>query len=120
MSIREAAKQCVTLSEIMANRNKISTDDVIKKYPDGITITGVDYVTLEDNVTYPVFTFEEDITSFYAGGTLLNNMFDRLIDKYGSIGLVNHVLDKEGGLKVRLSNGVTKKTGRPITKVEVL
>ena len=41
---RNMAKRQTTLSEVMTDRDKISTDDLIAKYPDGVTIVAFDYI----------------------------------------------------------------------------
>ena len=41
---RNMAKRQTTLSEVMTDRDKISTDELIKKYPDGVTIVAFDYI----------------------------------------------------------------------------
>ena len=41
---RNMAKRQTTLSEVMTDRDKISTDDLIAKYPDAVTSVALDYI----------------------------------------------------------------------------
>ena len=41
---RNMAKRQTTLSEVMTDRDKISTEDIIAKNPDGVTIVAFDYI----------------------------------------------------------------------------
>ena len=56
----------------MENREKVAIEDIITDYPDGITITGVGFITLEDDVA--VFNFAEDEGVFFFGGKVLTDL----------------------------------------------
>ena len=69
-NFRDLARKATTLSELMENREKIQTGEVIKNFPDGITLNAVDVIKTSD-VKYPIFTFVEDSTTFDCGGIVL-------------------------------------------------
>lgn len=113
------AKKATTLSELMANRDKLQTADVIANFPNGITLNAVDIINTSD-ATYPIFTFEEDASKFYCGGTVLAKIVDSWLTEYsGDIETLNHDLAESGGVKVKLTESKTK-TGRNVTEVTVL
>ena len=58
VDFRNLAKRETTLSDVMNDRKKISTREVIEKYPDGITINAFDYIQSKKSKNkYPVFNF---------------------------------------------------------------
>lgn len=113
------AKSAVTLSELMNGREKIDTETIIRNYPDGVTLTAFDIINI-DGKQYPVFTIAEDDGVYYNGGHVLNKIVERWIDAYdGNITDASDDLGECGGMKVKLTNGKTKK-GNNITSVEIL
>lgn len=118
-NFRDLARKATTLSELMANREKISTEDVIKNFPDGITINAVDVIKTT-TATYPVFTFAEDNAMFYCGGIVLAKIVNTWLDEYNSdLGMLNHDLAESGGVKVKLAESKTK-DNKNVTTVEVM
>lgn len=119
-NFRDLARKATTLSELMENREKIMTAEVIKNFPDGITLNAVDIIKTSD-ATYPVFTFSEDVHSFYCGGIVLSKIVDTWLDEYnGDLGLLNHDLAETGGVKVKLTEAKTRDGKNNITEVEVI
>ena len=115
----EIAEKALGNSPIMTGREKISTEDVIKKYPAGITLNGFDVI---DNGKdgYAVFTFAEDTGKFVNGGALLSKMaFEWVKDFDGNIIDASEELAACGGVRVRLSTKKTKR-GNTITAVEIV
>lgn len=118
-NFRDLARKATTLSELMANREKISTEDVIKNFPDGITINAVDVIKTS-TATYPVFTFAEDNKRFYCGGIVLTKMVNMWLDEYNrDLGMLNHDLSESGGVTVKLTESKTK-DNKNVTTVEVM
>ena len=119
-NFRDLARKATTLSELMENRKKIQTSEVIKNFPDGITLNAVDVIKTSD-AKYPVFTFSEDPHSFYCGGVVLVKIVDTWLDEYkGDLGLLNHDLAETGGVKVKLTEAKTRDGKNNITEVEVI
>lgn len=118
---RSMAKRQTTLSEVMDDREKITTQEVIEKYPDGITIVAFDYIqSKKSKGKYPVFNFSEDMTVFCNGGTVLDRIFTDFVNAMdGDVAAASNELRRQGGLQVKLSNGKTK-AGDDLVMVEVI
>ena len=118
------AKRATTLSVIMEGREKITTEDIIKNFPDGITITEFDIVTTPDAngnpSTYPVIAFAEDSTKFLYGGKALNDVVTTWLANFeGDVETTSNALKAAGGVKIQLTAGKTKQ-GRNFTRVDVI
>lgn len=116
----EQAKNALGGSPIMNGRTKLSTEDVISKYPEGVTINGFDVIHKSDGTSYPVFSIAEDNTVFFNGGSLAQKIVDEwLKEGYGDIDGINAELKKQGA-KFILGHGKTKsnKTITTYTPVE--
>ena len=115
----EIAEQALGNSPIMTGREKISTEEVINKYPAGITLNGFDVI---DNGKdgYAVFTFEEEPHKFVNGGALLSKVAFEWVKAFdGNITDASEELASYGGVRVRLSTKKTKR-GNTITAVEIV
>ena len=113
------AKKTVTGCEIMQGREKISTEDIIAKWPQGITLMGFDILTGKEG-QYPVFSFAEDSEHYYFGGKILSDIVFGWLDDYeGDKARCNADLKADGGLKVKLEKAKGK-NGRAYTNVVVL
>ena len=119
-NFRDLARKATTLSELMENREKIQTGEVIKSFPNGITLNAVDVINTSD-AKYPVFTFLEDSSRFYCGGIILSKIVDTWLKEYnGDLGMLNNDLAECGGVKVKLSETKTRDGKNNITEVEVV
>ena len=123
MDIRAIAVKATQLSELMEDREKIETEDIIKYYPDGITIIGADPITLTnekgEESSFWVYIFREDDNKFAFSGFVLNKIFDNILEQRdGDLDEMNKELEK-GDLRVKLSTGKTK-SKQQITNVKVL
>ena len=120
----DIAKKATTLSPLMEGRTKISTDDIIVAYPNGVTLTEFDIVpgisqNGEPN-SYPVFLFKEDPTKFYCGGTVLGNIAASWVEGTGGdIDGASAELKATGGVAVKLVKGKTRR-GNSVTSVQIL
>lgn len=114
-----------TLSELMVGREKVTTDDVIKNYPEGVTITQFDIIEMYDekkkeNVAFPVFTIKEDDSVCFFGGCIFTKIVNAWLEQYdGDIAGASLDLQECGGVKVRLSSRKTK-AGNNLTSVEII
>ena len=119
MSIKALAKELTTVSDLVHNRTKIGTDELINNYPEGITINRVDS-TIYDGRKGVVVTFAEDDTKFYNGGTALTKMFENIMVGTGkTIKEISQLLYEEGGLKIKFVPTFSK-TGRQYIKPVVI
>ena len=103
---------------LMDGREPIKTDEIIAKYPEGISITGIGKNTYNGD-TYPVFTFAEEPTRYFSGGMSLSRLADGMFEEYdGDLAELNKDL-QESPLRVKLSKVKTKR-GYNFTKVSLL
>ena len=119
-NFREIAAKTLSLSDLMAGREKINTDDLIGQT---VTVVEFDFATVADKgveKTFPVLIFAEHPEKYYCGGTLLNKMCMAWAAEYdGDVGAASNALSDEGGVKIRFSSGKTK-CGNNLTNIDVL
>lgn len=115
------AIETTCLSELMADKDMVTTDYIISHYPEGVTIIGFDIVELSKNEEdrYPIFVIKEDPNIFFNGGLVLLKVAERWMDGYMSTDEASTELELAGGVGVKLTKAKTK-NGRNITKVEIL
>lgn len=127
MDFKKIALDATTMSELMNSRDKMDTEELIKKYPDGVTIDFIDNVNMsqEDGEAENVWIFvtEEQPNKFTFGGFVLAKIFNNILAEFegdydAMIEEYNSSL-KEDKLRVKLERAKTK-TKREITKVTVL
>lgn len=119
-SFREIAAKTLSLSDLMAGREKVTTDDLIGQT---VTVIEFDFATIKDKgeeKVFPVLLFKERPNEYYCGGTLLNKMCMAWAAEYdGDVAAASNALCDEGGVKIRFSSGRTK-NGNNLTNIEVL
>lgn len=126
MDFKKIALDATTMSELMNGRDKMDTEELIKKYPNGVTIDFIDNVNMqqedgEENVW--IFVTEEQPDKFTFAGFVLAKIFNNILDEFEGdyaemIEMYNSAL-KEDKLRVKLERAKTK-SKREITKVTVL
>lgn len=126
MDFKKIALDATTMSEFMNGRDKMDTEELIKKYPEGITIDFIDNVNMqqedgEENVW--IFVTEEQPNKFTFAGFVLAKIFNNILAEFEGdyaemIETYNSAL-KEDKLRVKLERAKTK-SKREITKVTVL
>lgn len=126
MDFKKIALDATTMSELMNGRDKMDTEELIKKYPNGVTIDFIDNVNMqqeegEENVW--IFVTEEQPNKFTFAGFVLTKIFNNILDEFEGdyaemIETYNSAL-KEDKLRVKLERAKTK-SKREITKVTVL
>lgn len=126
MDFKKIALDATTMSELMNGRDKMDTEELIKKYPNGVTIDFIDNVNMqqedgEENVW--IFVTEEQPNKFTFAGFVLAKIFNNILDEFEGdyaemIETYNSAL-KEDKLCVKLERAKTK-SKREITKVTVL
>lgn len=115
-SIKSIAVSMTTLSPLMEGRDKISTNDIKKYHPNGISINAIDRID-----DYFVFTFVEDEKAFAYTGAVMNKIFEKVVKEFdGDLGAVNEELAKEP-LRVILEDKVSAKDNKiTYTTVKVI
>lgn len=126
MNFKKIALDATTMSEIMNGRDKMDTEELIKKYPEGVTIDFIDNVNMqqedgEENVW--IFVTEEQPNKFTFAGFVLAKIFNNILAEFEGdyaemIETYNSAL-KEDKLRVKLERAKTR-SKREITKVTVL
>ena len=113
------ARKETTLSPIMEGKERITIDDVINNYPDGVTIDGFDMISTSGD-SYPVLTFKEDKDKFLFGGAIMNNICHGWLEHFeGDVETANSALVSAGGVKIRFTKSKTK-SGNNITLPEII
>jgi len=80
-NFKKTAEKMTTLSELMTGREQIKTKDIVREYPDGVTITDFDFAVLNDKA-FVVMTFAEDSKRYYNGGLVASKIFQRIVDDF--------------------------------------
>lgn len=119
MALRDKAKQAQQINPIMENRDKITLEDVMAKYPKGVTLR--ECAILHDstnNSDYVACVVDEEPNSFFFGGIALLGLIESTLETY-----VNpedfYAELKEEGLPIMFSKKRSK-NGRIYTAVTVL
>ena len=116
-----ARKECV-LSAIMEGKTRISTEDVIRKYPNGISIIGFDVISLdngEETSAFPVLAFRENPAECFFGGAVLTKIVAEWVAVCGDVESASRELAESGGVRIKMTSGKTK-AGKNITKVDII
>ena len=123
MSLKNVAKETITLSVLMVGRESISTPEVIEKFPKGFTVEDfdiVDAVIDEKPAHYAVITIGEDDSVYYTCGIIITKMIDAYVDECGSLEQARANYVKEEKLKLKLTEGKNKSGKNNLTKVDIL
>ncbi len=119
-NFKQAAIEATTLSELMVDRQKVTTDEIIKHYPEGVTITAFDFVQGKEGDDYPIFLFAESTKSYFSGGVVLKQIAKKWLSAFNDdIAKCNEALAASGGVKIKLENSRTKK-GNNLVKATVV
>ena len=103
---------------ITANRDKISTVELITKYPDGITVNQVELRNKDDaEKRYIILVFDEDETKFYCGGAKFCEFFRDLniICRQHGCNIHDYLYQKPIKIKIGLK---TSRNGREYVTLE--
>ena len=121
----EMAKRKTAGSPVLDERTKISTDEIIARYPNGVTINGFDFLNGK-NGRYVVCSFTNDPGRYFNGGKILTEIFESFVASYKTeentfeqaMELCQNDFSHEM-LTVKLSAGRTK-DGNRVTLVEIV
>lgn len=125
-NLRKVANSAVVFSELMEGRDAIKTEDIIKYYPEGITLWAVEPVQMPDKrkkdeiARFYVCIFKEEPKKFYNSGELLTKSIDAMLAEVeGDIEELNREIQADGNLKIVLN---TKRTqnGFDVTTVKFI
>lgn len=110
----ESAKKAIERSRVITGREKISTDDVIKNYPNGVCVDEFEILTGETGKDYVVLHIKGTNNYFNGGSIALKIARGWVEDFEGDEETASAELTKEGGVTFKLSRATTKK-GNNIT-----
>ena len=118
------AKNETVLSQIMEDKDKLTTDEIIARYPDGVTLIQFDIVTVTDpkkgDSTFPVFAIKEDSKVCFFGGAILCKIAIEWANSCGGdVETASNELEKCGGVKIKMTPKKTK-AGNNLTSVDIL
>lgn len=112
------AKATTATCTLMENRTKISTEELITRYPEGITVTGFDFLT-GDNGKYPVCVFKENENECFFGGSAMTEICTSWMEGYTLPSECSADLFAAGGVKLKFEKAKTK-TGHNFIKANVV
>ena len=120
----EIAKKETSLSRIMEGRTKVTQESIMQKFPDGVTVTEFDFLTVNDPkkgvTTFPVLTIAEEPTLCFFGGAILSKICAAWASACdGDAEQASEELKAAGGCKMKFVNSRTK-SGNNITLVEIV
>lgn len=114
------AKKTLERSPVIAGREKILIDELIREFPDGVTIIAVDMFKSSDGETYyPVLAIKEK-PYYFNGGAIALKMVNGWLAMYsGDVEETSAELQKAGGVKVKLGRTKTKNR-QTLTTIEII
>ena len=77
------AKAATSLSGKTRSREKMKLDEVLIRYPEGVTLNWIDLRTSDDDVDYCVFTFEEEPERFSSGAGDFMKLWEAWTAEFG-------------------------------------
>lgn len=120
LNLKSIAKKATTIAEIFGDKEKISTEDIIRDFPNGIHIDKIEYVSIDSDKNFWAYTFKEAPYKFAFAGHILGKIFECILEECeGDYAKTYEEFEKSGGLYVVLKNGKTK-SGMNVTLVDVL
>lgn len=84
---------------ILEGKENIKIDELMKKFPKGIHITGASVIKAKKG-DCSAFTFEEDETKFFFGGVCFTDSVKKWISEHGSVQAMNTALATDKPLMV--------------------
>lgn len=121
-NFKKSATKNLVVSSLMQDREKISVEEIIAKYPEGITITAFDMIHGAANGDYPVVLFAEDTEKFLMGGGKIfaGIIADWLAEFQGDSEKGSSELAAQGGCKIKFSKRRSTKSNFTYTVPEIL
>ena len=96
-------------------KTRIKMDDLIEKYPEGVSICAVNKFASNVGEDYYAYEFLEDKGAYFTAGTAMNEIVDNWINELHGLDAVNQFLLNEGAEKFKFVKAKSK-AGRTFTK----
>lgn len=119
-----AKKAADNSSFIMEGRNKLTIDEIISRYPDGITVIGVDKLKGRHG-DYAVGIFAEEDGFYFNGGSAFTQIVDEWAPGYTEDGSATDYealsadLAEAGGVKMKFEKTKTQ-SGNNFTRIDII
>lgn len=117
---KEKARSAVSNSFVTSGRTKVSTDDIISRFPEGVTIMAYDKCQKGDDSFYAI-AIKEDPDVFFFTGSVLTTIckeWDSGFD--GSCEEASKALEEEGGCRVKMYHAKSQKSNRDYVAIDIL
>lgn len=115
-----AAEEITAGSDLLRGREKLSTTQVIMKYPEGVTVIGFDLLTGKRGTPFAACIIKEDPGVYFNGGKTVTEIVSAWLRLYdGDLAKCNYDLSVKGGVKMRLIHTTTK-DGRDYIRVQII
>ena len=122
----DLARKATANSVVRVGRTKISMDEIMAQFPNGVTITEFDMLSHRNASTgeiesFPTFAFAEDASRFFNGGSSLTNIANTWLAHFnGDIEECNRALKVAGGVRIKILPRMQTKNGTWFVPVEVV
>ena len=111
----ESAKTHLQRSRVINGRDKLSVDEVINKYPEGVAIDEFEILTSGSDGKEYVVLHIKDTNNYFNGGSLALKVVKGWAEDFdGDVDTASEELKKDGGCVFKIYKTTTKK-GNPIT-----
>ena len=105
---------------ITEGKENIKTEELIKKFPEGVTVIGFTTLLNKKKEKISAFIFKENPGVFFFGGKILTELAEKWsADFNGNFVDANNALLAEGGVKLKLTRKESK-AGNVYTDYEVV
>lgn len=122
LNLKNIAKKATVIAEIMENRTKGETEDLIElKEPVTINDCELCLLTNDEGKEERVwaYTIKEQPEKFYFAGFVLKKIFESALEECGG-DYTELYIAVQGGLKVKYGQKKTKDGKRTVTTIEVV
>ena len=109
----ESAKTHLKRSRVIDGREKLDVDEVIKRYPDGVTIDEFDVLDGKDGKEYVVLHIK-DTNNYFNGGSLALKVCKGWVEDFGDGNpiVASDELKNDGGAMFKIYHTMTKNGNR--------
>ena len=108
LNLKDIAKKCNNVIEIMQNREKADQKEILEKE---VTLMDYDWLKDDKGMHFPVYIIKEDEAHYYFGGKALSDFFAMVDENNCKENLRNE------GVPVYMCT-IKKKDGQSFTKVD--
>lgn len=115
---KQKAQSATSNSFVTSGRTKVSVEDIMKRFPDKITVMEFDQLK-KGNDTFYAVAIAEDPEIFFFTGSVLTQICDSWLEDYESCEEASKDLTADGGVPMKLYNAKSK-SNRTYVAAEIL